>query len=960
MGDSWIDPIHYVRGYNAQEGTLMDLGRQLMQRGTGESVWSAGGLGNWQSSRPNRMAGEHNFGAEDTVMRSFETGPLFGVTSTPLSDMTNPRQYQTGGLKQQQQQQQLLLRETLNCHTGVHNVENAKPRVVGSSVLDGCVPSRDPNYGMEFSLTTCEADMKFQLERELEFHRREAERRVWRNNFEAIPQVRMSSGPNSVISSEQNLSNSYVSRGLSTALDRSLPSQLKMGNDYTSRISAAVGGNSGIASEQQQNSKYSSRHSATLGIHGDIAVQAHAGMVHAPRVPDRAAPNNAYVPGGPVGVGQQNCSISAQLNSNSALGYSDRIMETSSSTGYGSQSCEMAADITSVVPSLTYELPDFHSAAFGYSTPVYEERVATNDSTSEPMDCLMGDFQADVVPDAMSPAIAPMFKRTNWDIVNDGFDLLSHGTCPEASGGFPWQSDVLVGDMCHTGHSAINSTSSFLLPTTPKLSSSLELSPASALDEQTMQEFSLVTKVLSFPSNRPSSTGISRDHERKGVVGAETISAQGQGGRDSAEKVERIKEESSERKAVVIKEEVSEPAPISKGERGSVEKMDSSMTMMTRIMRFAETIDSKDDKVALHQRSSALKSAQEFCSVDGDYTQRVAHYFCEALSRRVESRENGNAAAVQEEPYQLPHDLLEDCKFTEACPYTKFVHLTANQAFLEAVEGAESVHIIDFGTMQGVQWSALIQALVSPAGPNAAAPPKKIRITGVASTKLGPNASEYLLRTGRRLTEFAESMGLQIEFLPILEEVQNLDHTSFQIREGEVVAVNLMLQLHQHSGEEGGKRLPKILKLVQSLKPKVVVLVEYEAAVNTETSDPQTRLLDAMKHYCAVFQTLEEAMPQNCLERTRIERDILGREIRKMFTSTSDKNSMKHASFAQWKDLFTGLGFQAVKPSHYSFSQARLLLWMYEGPYQILNNPQSISLSWHDRVLITVSAWHCL
>ncbi|KAG6541606.1 hypothetical protein Mapa_016999 [Marchantia paleacea] len=723
-----------------------------------------------------------------------------------------------------------------------------------------------------------------------------------------------------------------------------------MGNDYTSRISA-VGVNSGIATEQQQNNKYSSRHSTTLGIHGDIAVQPHAGMVHAPRVADRAPPNNGYVSGGPVVVGQQNCSISAQLNSNSAMGYSDRIMETSSSNGYGSQSCEMAADITSVVPSLSYELPDFHSAAFGYSTPVYEERVATNDSTSEPMDCLMGDFQADVVPDAMSPAMTPMFKRTKWDIVNDGFDLLSHGTCPETSGGFPWQPDVLVGDMCHTGHSAINSTSSFLLPTTPKLSSSVEMPPANALDEQTMQEFSLVTNVLSFPSNRPSSTGISRDHERKGVVGAETISAQG--ARDSAERVERIKEERSERKAVVIKEEVSEPAPISKGERGTVEKMDSSMTMMTRIMRFAETIDSKDDKAALQQRSSA----QEFCSVDGDYTQRVAHYFCEALSKRVASRENRNAAAVQEEPYQLPHDLLEDCKFTEACPYTKFVHLTANQALLEAVEGAESVHIIDVGTMQGVQWSALIQALVSPAGPNAAAPPKKIRITGVASPKLGPNASDSLLRTGRRLTEFAKSMGLHIEFVSILEEVHNLDHKSFQIREGEVVAVNLMLQLHQHTGE-GGERLPKILKLVQSLKPKVVVLVEYEAAVNTETSDSQTRLLDAMKHYCAVFQTLE-AMPRNCLERTRIERDILGREIRKMFTSTSDKKSMKHASFAQWKDLFTGLGFQAVKPSHYSFSQARLLLWMYEGPYQILNNPQSLSLSWHDRVLITVSAWHC-
>ncbi|KAK1645489.1 hypothetical protein QYE76_063294 [Lolium multiflorum] len=125
----------------------------------------------------------------------------------------------------------------------------------------------------------------------------------------------------------------------------------------------------------------------------------------------------------------------------------------------------------------------------------------------------------------------------------------------------------------------------------------------------------------------------------------------------------------------------------------------------------------------------------------GDPAERVAFYFSDALARRLAPAPPATASDPR-----LASDELTLCYKTlnAACPYSKFAHLTANQAILEATGAATKIHIVHFGVVQGIQWAALLQALATrPEGK-----PSRVRISGVPSPYLGPH-SGVATSTGR-------------------------------------------------------------------------------------------------------------------------------------------------------------------------------------------------------------------
>ncbi|KAG9443405.1 hypothetical protein H6P81_014745 [Aristolochia fimbriata] len=360
--------------------------------------------------------------------------------------------------------------------------------------------------------------------------------------------------------------------------------------------------------------------------------------------------------------------------------------------------------------------------------------------------------------------------------------------------------------------------------------------------------------------------------------------------------------------------------------------------LLTLLLHCAEAVSADN----LEEANKLLLEIAELSTPFGTSAQRVAAYFSEAMSARLVSSCLGIYTPLPFGPHHS-HKLVSAFQvFNGISPFVKFSHFTANQAIQEAFEREDRVHIIDLDIMQGLQWPGLFHILASRPGGSPA-----VRLTGVGTSV------EALEATGKRLTDFAETLGLPFEFHGVAEKVGNLDPERLHVGKREAVAVHwLHHSLYDVTGSDANT-----LWLLQRLSPKVVTMVEQDLS---HAGSFLARFVEAIHYYSALFDSLGASYGEDSQERHVVEQQLLSREIKNVLAVGGPARSGE-VKFENWREKLEQSGFRSISLAGNAATQATLLLGMFPSDgYTLVEEKGTLKLGWKDLCLLTASAWRPL
>ncbi|KAJ1255879.1 hypothetical protein BS78_K139800 [Paspalum vaginatum] len=381
----------------------------------------------------------------------------------------------------------------------------------------------------------------------------------------------------------------------------------------------------------------------------------------------------------------------------------------------------------------------------------------------------------------------------------------------------------------------------------------------------------------------------------------------------------------------------------------------------------------------LDAANAALEHIAVLAAPDGDAMQRVAAAFAEALARRALRAWPGLCRALLlPRAAPAPAELAAARRhFQDLCPFLRLAGAAANQCVLEAMEAEKVVHVVDLGGADAARWLELLHLLAArPEGP------PHLRLTAVHEHR------DALAHTAAALTKEAERLDVPFQFCPVVARLDALDVESLRVKTGEALAVTSSLQLHcllAHPDDEAAAAEPKeeergrrrrrrgspdssgllspptsradaFLGALWGLSPKVVVVTEQEASHNAPALTD--RFVEALNYYAALFDCLEVAAARGSVERARVERWLLGEEIKNIVACDGPDRRERHERLDRWARRMEAAGFAAVPLSYYALLQARRAAQgLGCDGFKVREEKGSFFLCWQDRAIFSVSAW---
>lgn len=371
------------------------------------------------------------------------------------------------------------------------------------------------------------------------------------------------------------------------------------------------------------------------------------------------------------------------------------------------------------------------------------------------------------------------------------------------------------------------------------------------------------------------------------------------------------------------------------------------------IVSEADTVSLSDRQVAISAAEALMEILEKMVSVSGEPSQRLGAYMLEGLRARLLSSGSIIYKKLKcKEP--TSSELMSYMGVLyQICPYYKFAYMSSNVIIGEAMENENNIHIIDFQIAQGSQWVSLIQALARrPGGP------PYIRITGVDDSQSAYARGGGLPLVGQKLAQVAESCGVPFEFNGAAMSGCEVQLEHLQVRHGEALAVNFPYILHHMPDESVSttNHRDRLLRLVKSLSPKVVTVVEQES--NTNTSTFYQRFIETLDYYTAMFESIDAARSRDDRQRISAEEHCVARDVVNIVACEGIDRVERHELFGKWRMRLAMAGFSPLQLSPSVGNAIKDMLKEYSSNYRLADfGNGALYLGWKNRALATTSAW---
>ncbi|CAL1386797.1 unnamed protein product [Linum trigynum] len=375
--------------------------------------------------------------------------------------------------------------------------------------------------------------------------------------------------------------------------------------------------------------------------------------------------------------------------------------------------------------------------------------------------------------------------------------------------------------------------------------------------------------------------------------------------------------------------------------------------LMEYLLESAEHVGKGKFELALQ----VLDLCTRLSSQTGNPIQRVGYYFSSALRQRIELQKTRRGGELEEDDHRKPIEsdmtvTLPDksaMEFRTRVPFYTASQLAAVQILMENVAGEKRIHVIELRICSGMPMIALMQAVAS--SPN---PIEMLRITALAH-----DAAEerFIHGSGRRLVGFARGMGLPFSFnvVRIWEppSAAHKDKLGLEPREATVVLAEYALSLMVTKPN----RLEAMMKLIRSIRPRVMVVIETEA--NHNAPDFGHRFVETLFTAGAYFDCLASCMEGNEAARAVMESRYMNDRIRNILVAEGEKRVVRDVKIGVWRKYFARFGMLEISVRGLGLQHANLVIRSspFAGSCLVALDRKSLMIGWKDMPLLFVSAW---